>query len=643
LQEFKLNKFTEILTKYWGYSKFRDLQEEIITSVFDGNDTLGLLPTGGGKSITFQVPAMAKPGICLVITPLIALMKDQVENLQKKGIKANMIFSGMTFREIDLALENACFDRELKFLYLSPERLGTELFREKVKGMKVNFLVVDEAHCISQWGYDFRPSYLKVADIRELIPKTPVLALTATATPEVVDDIQNKLLFKKKNVLKKSFERKNLTYYVKHTDDKYADLLKLAIHNKGTGIVYVRNRKKTVEISNFLKTNKISADYYHAGLEMEIRNKKQEQWKSGKCRVMVSTNAFGMGIDKPDVRFVVHIDLPDSIEAYFQEAGRGGRDEKRAFAVLLVNETDRSKLAEQVDISFPPIAKIKMVYNALGNYLQIPISAGKDSTNDFSLIDFVNTYKFDVLTAYNSLKLLEQEGYIALTDEIETPSKLHFIPNREYLYNFQLKYQKFDAVIKLLLRTYSGLFNDYVKIDEAFLAKHANIEKDILIKYLYKLNKYDILEYLPRKKSPFISYTENRLDDRAIIFSQENYRERKRRLISRIEHVLNYAFSNNKCRNQLLLLYFGEKNPYRCGVCDVCVQRNELGLSNFEFDSILDKIKELLSEESLELNVLIDKIEFNKEKIVKVIQWLLDHGKISYNKHNKLKWAHVII
>ncbi len=637
-----MSKFSEILTKYWGYSKFRDLQEDIITSVFEGNDTLGLLPTGGGKSITFQVPALAKSGICLVITPLIALMKDQVENLRKKGIKANMIFSGMSFKEIDVALENACFDPELKFLYLSPERLGTDLFREKIKGMKVNFLVVDEAHCISQWGYDFRPSYLKIADIRELIPNVPVLALTATATPDVVDDIQNKLLFKKKNVLQKSFERKNITYYVKQTDDKYHDLLKIANHNTGSGIVYVRNRKKTVEISNFLKTNKISSDFYHAGLDMEIRNKKQEAWKNGKCRIMVSTNAFGMGIDKSDVRFVIHIDLPDSIEAYFQEAGRGGRDEKRAFAVLLVNEADRLKLAEQVEISFPPISKIKMVYNALGNYLQLPIGTGKDRTMDFSLIDFANCYKFDILTAFNSLKILEQEGYIALTDEINTPSKLHFIPNRNELYDFQLKYKNYDVIIKLLLRTYSGLFNDYVKIDEEFLAKALKIEKKILIKYFYELNKFDIIEYVPHKKTPLITFTENRLDDKSVIFSPENYRERKRRLIIRIEHVLNYAFSNNKCRNQLLLLYFGEKNPYRCGVCDVCIHRNEMGLSNFEFDSILDKIKDVLNEEPRELNALIDITGFNKEKSVKVIQWLLDHGKISYNKHNKLKWAHVI-
>ena len=637
-----MSEYKEILTKYWGYSKFRELQEEIITSFVEGNDTLALLPTGGGKSITFQVPALLKPGICLVVTPLIALMKDQVENLRKKNIKANMVFSGMSSKEIDLVLENACYDSELKFLYLSPERLETELFQEKIKGMKVNFFVVDEAHCISQWGYDFRPSYLKIAEIRKLIPKTPVLALTATATPEVVEDIQDKLLFKRRNVFQKSFERKNLTYFVKNTEDKYADLLNIIKHITGSGIVYVRSRKKTVEIAHFLMRQKISADFYHAGLDMETRNRRQEYWKLGKCRVMVSTNAFGMGIDKPDVRFVVHIDLPDSLEAYFQEAGRAGRDEKRAFAILLINETDRLKLAEQVEISFPPIDKIRQVYNALGNYLQIPIGTGKDRVMEFSLTDFASNYKLEILTAYNSLKLLEQEGYISLTDEIEAPSRLHFLPNRDELYNFQIRYKEYDAIIKFLLRTYSGLFNDYVKIDEEFLSKHAGISKDDLVKRLVELNKFEVLEYLPRKRSPFITFTEQRLEEKVVIFSPSNYRERKNRLIKRIENVLNYAFSINKCRNQLLLLYFGEKNPYRCGVCDVCRQRNALGLSNFEFDNILYKIKLALSVESLEINQLVEKTGFAKEKSVKVIQWLLDHGKIAYNKHNRLRWSHVI-
>lgn len=616
------------------------MQEDIISSVFEGNDTLGLLPTGGGKSITFQVPALAKPGICLVITPLIALMKDQVENLRKKGIKASMVFSGMSSKEIDVTLENACFDPELKFLYLSPERLGTDLFKEKVKGMKVNFLVVDEAHCISQWGYDFRPSYLKISEIREWLPGVPVLALTATATPEVVVDIQEKLLFKKKNVIQKSFARKNLTYYVKHTDDKFADLLRVTNHYTGTGIVYVRNRKKTAEIAKFLVQNKISADYYHAGLEMEIRNKKQEAWKSGKCRIMVSTNAFGMGIDKPDVRFVAHMDLPDSLEAYFQEAGRAGRDELPSFAILLVNEADRLQLAQQIEISFPPLEKIRNVYHALGNFLDVPVGAGKNRDFEFSLTGFCQAYKIDVLTAFNSLKLLEQEGFITLTDEINTPSRLHFIPDRDELYNFQLKFPKYDGLIKLILRSYSGLFQEYVRIDESFLAKRASVEKGTLLKMLQDLHKMDVLEYLPQKKSPFIMYAVERLDDKDIIFKPSNYRERKARLVKRIEFVLNYAFTDNKCRNQLLLLYFGEKDPFRCGVCDVCRQRNELGLSNFEFDKILEKIKEELSSESHELGELIEKTGYNKEKSVKVIQWLLDHGKITYNKHNKLKWAH---
>ena len=635
-----MNKFTEILSKYWGYSRFREMQEEIIQSVFEGNDTLGLLPTGGGKSITFQVPAMVKPGICLVITPLIALMKDQVENLQKKGIKASMVFSGMSTKEIDVTLENACFDPELKFLYISPERLGTDLFKAKVKGMKVNFLVIDEAHCISQWGYDFRPSYLKIAEIREWLPKTPVLALTATATPEVVEDIQNKLLFKKKNVLQKSFARKNLTYYVKHTDDKFADLLRIANFYNGTGIVYVRNRKKTVEIARFLLQNKISADFYHAGLDIETRNKKQEAWKSGKCRVMVSTNAFGMGIDKPDVRFVAHMDLPDSLEAYFQEAGRAGRDEKASFATLFVNESDRLQLIQQMEISFPPISKIKQVYHALGNFLQVLIGTGKNRDFEFSLIEFCQVYKFDVLTAFNSLKLLEQEGYISLSDEIYTPTRLHFIPDREQLYDFQLRYAKYDGLIKLVLRTYSGLFQGYVKVDENFLAKKANIDIKLLIKMLQELHQMEVVEYLPQKRTPFITYTEERLDEKDLVFKPSGYRDRKNRMGKRIEFVINYAFSDNKCRNQLLLLYFGEKDPFRCGVCDVCRQRNELGLSNFEFDKILEKIKEELSIEACDLNDLIGKSEFTKEKTVKVIQWLLDHGKIIYNKHNKLKWAH---
>jgi len=635
-----LNKFTEILTKYWGFTKFRDLQEEIISSVFEGNDTLGLLPTGGGKSITFQVPAMLKPGVCLVITPLIALMKDQVENLKKKNIKATMLYSGMSFKEIEVTLENACNDPEQKFLYLSPERLGTDLFLGKLKSLKVNFIVVDEAHCISQWGYDFRPSYLKIAEIRQHIPNVPILALTATATIDVVNDIQEKLLFKNKNVIKKSFERKNIIYFVKHTEDKYSDLLKLANFNKGSGIVYVRNRKKTVEIANFLKSKGISADFYHAGLDIETRNKKQELWKLGKCRIIVCTNAFGMGIDKPDVRFVAHLELPDSLEAYFQEAGRCGRDEKKALGILFVNDEDRKKIAEQIDISFPPISTIKNVYNALGNYLQLPVGTGKNRSFDFSLINFCNTFKLDILTTYNSLKILEKEGYILLTDEIDSPSRLHFIPIRNSLYDFQLKFKKFDPIIKLLLRSYSGLFNDYVKIDEDFLSKKANISKELLIKYLNELIKHNILDYLPRKKSPVLIFTEDRFDEKNIIFSPNNYRELKRNLVSRIEQVINYAYSNNKCRSQLLLLYFGEENPFRCGICDVCLQRNELGLSNFEFDNILETIKNELLIQPCELNELIEKINIKKEKSIKVIQWLLDHGKIAYNKHNKLHWAH---
>lgn len=615
------------------------MQEDIIASVYNGNDTLGLLPTGGGKSITFQVPALLKEGVCLVVTPLIALMKDQTENLGKKNIKSSMIFSGMSYREIETALDNACFDPQMKFLYLSPERLTTDLFRAKLKEMSVSMLVVDEAHCISQWGYDFRPSYLKIAEIRELLVNVPVLALTATATPEVVEDIQEKLLFRKKNVFKKTFERKNLTYYVKQTEDKHSGLLKIIKHYDGSGIVYARNRRKTAEISKFLNINGIQSDFYHAGLDVETRNNKQELWKTNKCRVMVSTNAFGMGIDKPDVRFVIHIDLPDSLEAYFQEAGRAGRDEKPSVAVLLVDETDRMQIARQLDISFPEITKIREVYHALGNYLEIPYGSGKNTEHEFSLTGFTNRYKFDILTAFNSLKILEDDGYLTLSEEIDSPSRIHIIPRNNELYEFQVMHSNYDPVIKLLLRTYPGLFSEYVRIDEEFLSKRAGIGKDRLVSLLLELQKLNVIDYIPYRRSPVIFFQENRIESRDILLSKQNYRDKKERKKKRIELVINYAYSNNKCRNQLLLMYFGEKSPSRCGICDVCRQRNELGLSNYEFDSILSVIKGTLTKEPVELAGLIGISPWPKEKTLKVINWLLDHGKITYNKQNRLKWS----
>ncbi len=633
-----MDRYQQILTKYWGYPNFRPLQDDVIKSIAQGKDTLALMPTGGGKSITFQVPALAEEGLCIVVTPLIALMKDQVENLTKRNIKAVAIYSGMTKIEIDIALDN-CIYGDIKFLYLSPERLGTELFKTRLQKMKVNLLAIDEAHCISQWGYDFRPSYLKIAEIRTLLPDIPVLALTATATPDVVDDIQERLKFKEKNALKKSFERKNLIYIVRKVEDKQKYLLKILNSIKGTGIVYVRNRKKTREISLFLQKNKISSDYYHAGLNNESRDRKQNAWKTGRCRIIVSTNAFGMGIDKSDVRVVVHLDLPDSIEAYFQEAGRAGRDGKKAFAAILYHKSDKIKLEQRITRSFPDIQQITKTYNALGNYFQIAIGSGKNQVLDFNLIDFCSTYKFNILIAFNSLKILEREGYIQLTDELDNPSKIHFLYNKDNLYKFQVANANFDSFIKLLLRSYSGVFNNFVAIDERLLAKKSNTNIETIFKYLQNLNNLKVIKYIPQKKTPLIIYTEERLEEKSLFLSKENYLQRKKRFTQRINAMLQYAESENKCRSQLLLTYFGEKNAYRCGKCDVCQRRNELDLNKYEFDLILDEIKKILKEQTATVEFLVDNISYKKEdKTLKVIQWLLDNDKIKYTDNNKLTW-----
>ncbi len=629
--------YHQILLKYWGYSQFRPLQEDIIISIANGNDTLGLLPTGGGKSITFQVPALAKEGICLVITPLIALMKDQVENLKKRGIKATAIYSGMTKHEIDLNFEN-CIYGNVKFLYLSPERLGTEIFKERVKKMKINLIAIDESHCISQWGYDFRPSYLKISELRDIVHDVPFLALTATATPEVVDDIQEKLHFQKKNVLQKSFERKNLVYVVRHVEDKLKYLVKIISKVKGSGIVYVRNRKKTKEIAVYLRENKITADYYHAGLSHELRNRKQENWKNNRIQVIVSTNAFGMGIDKPDVRFVVHLDMPDSIEAYFQEAGRAGRDEKRAYAVLLYHEEDKKKIHQRIERSFPEISKIKDTYHALGNFFQIPVGGGKNNVYEFQISDFISNYKLELIKTFNSLKILQREGYIELTDELDNPSRIIFLMNREDLYKFQVSHVKLDGFIKLLLRSYTGVFHDYVIIDENELARKVNTNRDIIYQYLLSLGRYKVINYIPQKKTPLVVYTEERLDEKALYISPENYKNRKERFTNRVNAMLEYATESTICRNQYLLRYFGEKDPYQCGNCDICLKRNELDLSTYEFDIIVNELKVILKRNPIKLEDLVDSVSQKEEKTIKVIRWLLDNNKIHYDDNNLLNW-----
>lgn len=630
----------QVLTRYWGYTEFRPLQEEIILSVLDGKDTLALLPTGGGKSICFQVPAMAQEGLCLVVSPLIALMKDQVQNLQERGIAAAAIVSGMHRREIDIALDNAAYGKT-KFLYVSPERLTSPLFRERVQKMKVNLIAVDEAHCISQWGYDFRPPYLRIAELRELVGKDiPVMALTATATPEVVDDIQEKLTFREKNVFQKSFERTNLAYVVLHEEDKYGRLLKMARNLKGSGVVYARNRRKTKEIAHYLNHQGISADFYHAGLDPKERDLKQYNWIKNRVQVMVATNAFGMGIDKPDVRFVVHMDLPDTLEAYFQEAGRAGRDEKKAFATLLTVKADRDELRARVEASFPDPVDIRTVYQCLANHFQLAIGAGLEAEYEFDLAEFSRKYALEPVLVFNALKILQMDGYLEFSEALNTPSMLQMTIAQQDLYAFQIAHRKLDGIIKLLLRSYSGLFEGFVKIDEDEMARRAGQPLDTIVQYLMVLHDHDVVEYLPRSKKPRITYTQERVDSNQISISKEVYHDRKENALKRLESVLHYVESTTKCRSQILLEYFGEKDPPRCGICDVCLERNKLELSNLEFEHVSEQVKAVLDEEHRTLTALVQAVDAREDKVIKVIQWLNEHGKLKLDIEGKYYWNH---
>ncbi len=627
-----------ILVKYWGYSSFRPMQEDIIQSVLDGRDTLALLPTGGGKSICFQVPALAMEGICVVISPLIALMKDQVENLKDRGIKAAAVHSGMHPREIDIAINNSVFG-DLKFLYVSPERLKSPSFRQNLSSMNVCLLAVDEAHCISQWGYDFRPPYLNIAEIRPLINDAPVLALTATATNEVIVDIQEKLEFKEKNVLRKSFERKNLSYVVFHEEDKGGRLLKIVGNVKGSGIVYVRNRRKCREVSDFLNNNGIKATFYHAGLEARTREYRQDEWMKDKKQVIVATNAFGMGIDKPSVRFVVHFDLPDSTEAYFQEAGRAGRDGKRAYAVQLYEEADIRNAKQNLAISFPEAEVIRSIYNAIGNYYQIPLGGGKDLQFDFDLQDFSTRYRMNTANVFSALKILEKEGYILLGSELENPSKIMFSIEHNELYTFQVENPGYDPFIKLLLRSYGGIFTEFVRINEKELAKRADTTDEKIRSALTKMQKMGLLIYIPATSSPQLLMISDRIDSKAMNLSGENYSKRKKAALKRMQSVLDYIQSSNHCRSQMLLKYFGETGAQRCGLCDVCLDRNKINVSEMEFNEILEKIKPSLKERPQALNeLLFIAKEFPEDKVINVVMWLVDNEKVDVDEKQLYSW-----
>ena len=619
--------YHDVLKQYWGFDAFRPLQEEIVESAGSGADTLALMPTGGGKSITFQVPALAREGICLVITPLIALMKDQVENLKSRKIKAMAIHSGLTRDEISIALDNCIFG-DYKFLYLSPERLSTELFKVRVQQMNVNLIAVDEAHCISQWGYDFRPSYLKIAELRDLLPDVPVMALTATATPQVAKDIMEKLCFRDARLLKKSFERSNLAYLVRKTEDKHREMLSIVRSVSGTGVIYVRNRRKTRELAELLVKNGFSADHYHAGLKFEQRMRKQEEWQQDKTRIMVSTNAFGMGIDKPDVRFVIHMDLPDSPEAYFQEAGRAGRDEIPARAILLYSDADEKLAQKRIEVNFPSFELLREIYRALFNYLQVPVGGGKGASYDFILGEFLSKNNYNAVTVTSALNILSREGYFEISDEINNPSRIHFIVGRDDLYKFQIKNPKFDAFIKLLLRSYTGLFSQYVSFDEYTLAKRAGMEQEEAYNFLVRLAEMKVIHYIPKKGNPVITLLEERLEDRNVRISAELYKFRKERYVERINELLKYAVGETKCRSQFLLSYFGEINTHRCGQCDVCTEKGSSMVSRTEAGEIADAIIERLGAGPADLNSLVEVAGKERPNVAEVLNLLTEEGRI---------------
>lgn len=623
--------FHQILQDYWGFSTFRPLQEQIIQSVWEGRDTLGLMPTGGGKSLTFQVPVMGMRGICLVVTPLISLMKDQVDNLRERGIKAAAVYSGMSRDEIITTLENCIFG-DYKFLYVSPERLSSDIFIAKLQAMDVCLLVVDESHCISQWGYDFRPSYLKISDIRHLLDGVPLLALTATATREVVDDIQEKLLFKEKNVFRKSFERENISYVVRKADNKMAELIHILQTVPGTSIVYVRSRKQTQEIALLLQKAGIAASFFHAGLSHEEKIYKQNAWKLNDCRVIVATNAFGMGIDKPDVRTVIHMDLPNSPEEYFQEAGRAGRDGERSYAIILYTADDSVKLKKRITDAFPDRDFILRVYEALGNFYQVAVGAGYNDVYDFSLHEFCLPFKFPFLQTHHALKILELAGYIEYTEEIDLRSRIRFLVYRDEMYTLRLD-KDIDELLHTILRNYTGVFSDDVYIDESMLAVRTGKSRKEVTEILISLSRMRLIRYIPQKKTPFIVFSTSREEVAFVSISRDIYEERKKRFEKRIHSMIGYVEEEAVCRSRMLLIYFGEKNPRDCGVCDICLEKNEAGLSNYEFHQIKELV--LASLQSVELrriNDLVDSLsEVNSDKVIRVIRFLIDQGELTLN------------
>lgn len=637
------DKYHIILKQYWGYDDFRGIQQEIIHSIGSGKDTLGLMPTGGGKSIAFQVPALAQEGICIVITPLIALMKDQVENLKKRGIKAAAIYSGLTHNEILVTLENCIFG-DYKFLYVSPERLSSELFLTKLKRMRVSFITVDEAHCISQWGYDFRPSYIRIADLRKVVPQAPVLALTATATPEVVKDIQDKLLFRQEHVFKMSFTRKNLAYVVRHTEDKESELLHIINSIPGTVIVYCRSRKGCRDLAAQLEERGLTATFYHAGLSNCEKDERQRLWQTDQCRVMVATNAFGMGIDKPDVRLVVHMDVPDSPEAYFQEAGRAGRDGRKAYAVLLYNASDKTKLMKRIPDTFPDREFIKEIYEHICYYYQMAMGDGLNVTREFNMNEFCRNFKHFPVPTDSALRILTRAGYLEYIDEQENDSRLIFLVRRDELYHLDGLEPEYESLLQAVLRSYGGVFSDYITIDETLLGKQTGLSRDMVYRGLIALGKRRIISYIPYKKTPYIRFAQKRVETERIVISREIYENRKEKYEARIQAMIDYATRDDLCRSRMLLAYFGETSEENCLACDVCLKKNSAGISQGLAENVERRITTLLREQK---EVPVHDIDFpgiSRETVGQVLhqmvqeeKLLLDDGMISLSPNQDIE------
>ncbi len=620
--------YLSTLKKYWGYDNFRGIQRDIIESIGSRKDTLGLMPTGGGKSITFQVPALSQDGICIVVTPLIALMKDQVRNLRKRGIKAAAIHSGLSHEEIIVTLENCIFGN-YKFLYVSPERLTSELFLTKLRHMTVSFITVDEAHCISQWGYDFRPSYTKIAEIRQTLPDIPILALTATATPEVVKDIQHQLAFQKENAFKMSFHRKNLSYVVRNADDKIGELIHILRSVTGSAIIYTRSRKNTREIAELLSHEGFTVTFYHAGLNDAEKDLRQHQWQEDKARIMVATNAFGMGIDKPDVRLVIHMDLPDSIEAYFQEAGRAGRDRQKAYAVLLFNKSDRTKLMKRIPDTYPDKDFIRNIYEDICYYLQIAMGDGYNVTREFNLDEFCRNFKHFPIQVNSALNILSRAGYIEYTDEQDNASRIHFLLKREELYRLRELSPDKEKILQCVLRNYGGVFSDYVFIDERRIATLTQLSPDLIYHQLLDISKSGILHYIPHKRTPYITFSCKRMEKERILLPPEVYEQRKDEFQKRIDAILYYAEEQEFCRSKVLLHYFGESNSADCHQCDVCKTiRNHTSNDREKRATITTLILEKLNDGCPHSFSELIFPNYSREDISSVLKYLLEEERI---------------